>query len=281
LRGISADLPGSDQANGTPELELRGVQHTFGGRAPVHVLDAIDLSVRANEFVSIIGPSGCGKSTTLFIAAGLIKPTAGQVYERGKPIQGPDRNRGMIFQSDAVFPWLTVRGNVEFGLKRRGVPRRERDRIVAEYVSRVGLADWLDRYPRELSGGMRKRVDIARVFANGPRILLLDESFGQLDTQTKERLQIDLLDMWERERKTVVFVTHDIEEALFLADRVIVMSPRPGRFIRDLVVPFERPRHPVLKTEPRFQEVRREVASLITTSIEVPATVNAVADLPP
>jgi len=259
-------VPGAD----TPELELRGIRHTFGEGAPdaVLVLDGIDLAVRENEFVSIIGPSGCGKSTSLFIAAGLIKPSEGEVLDHGKPVTGPDRNRGMIFQTDAVFPWLTVKGNVEFGLKRQGMPRPDRERIVADYISRVGLSGWEDRYPKELSGGMRKRVDVARVFANNPRALLLDESFGQLDSQTKERLQIELLDLWERERKTVVFVTHDLEEALFLADRVIVMSPRPGRFIREVTVPFGRPRGLLLKTEPAFQEIRREIASLIVTSIE-------------
>jgi NitT/TauT family transport system ATP-binding protein len=254
----------------TPELEFRGVRHVYGDgeRDRVLVLDGIDLTVGTNEFVSIIGPSGCGKSTLLYLAAGLIAASEGQVLERGVPIAGPDRQRGMIFQTDAVFPWLTVKGNVEFGLKRRGVPRAERERIATEYITLVGLDEWRDRYPKELSGGMRKRVDVARVFANDPRVLLLDESFGQLDAQTKERLQIELLQLWERHRKTVVFVTHDIEEAQFLADRVIVMSPRPGRIVREVVIPFERPRQPLLKTEARFQEVRREIASLIMAGIE-------------
>jgi NitT/TauT family transport system ATP-binding protein len=253
-----------------PELELRGVHHVYGaaGPEPVSVLEGIDLAVRENEFVSIIGPSGCGKSTLLFIAAGLITPTRGDILERGQPIRGPDRNRGMIFQADAVFPWLTVQGNVEFGLRRQGLARAEREQIAAEYISLVGLSEWRDRFPKELSGGMRKRVDVARVFSNDPSILLLDESFGQLDTQTKERLQIELLQLWERHRKTVVFVTHDVEEAQFLADRVIIMSQRPGRFIRDVTVPFDRPRAPLLKTEPQFQELRREIASLIEASIE-------------
>jgi NitT/TauT family transport system ATP-binding protein len=254
----------------TPELEFRGVRHRYGEheRDAVLVLDGIDLAVATNEFVSVIGPSGCGKSTLLYLAAGLIKASAGQVLERGAAITGPDRQRGMIFQTDAVFPWLTVRGNIEFGLKRKGVGRAERERIVAEYISLVGLDGWRDRYPKELSGGMRKRVDVARVFANDPRVLLLDESFGQLDAQTKERLQIELLELWEKHRKTVIFVTHDIEEAQFLADRVIVMSPRPGRIIREVTIPFERPRRPLLKTESRFQEVRREIASLIMVGIQ-------------
>lgn len=253
----------------TPELEFRSVKHWYGNTrgGSILALDGIDLVVRQNEFVSIIGPSGCGKSTLLYIGAGLLSPSQGQVFHRGAPVSGPDRDRGMIFQADAVFPWLTVEENVRFGLRVRGVLRAERERIVREYIDLVGLTGWERRYPKELSGGMRKRVDVARVFANNPRILLLDESFGQLDAQTKERLQIELLALWERERKTVVFVTHDIEEALFLADRVIVMTPRPGRFLREVPVPFGRPRPPRLKTEPAFQEIRRELADLITPGL--------------
>lgn len=257
----------------TPELELRGVRHVFGEGTPdpILALDGIDLAVRENEFVSIIGPSGCGKSTTLFIAAGLMRPTQGAVLEHGEVVTGPSRNRGMIFQTDAVFPWLTVKGNVEFGLKRQGIGDAQRERIAADYISRVGLNGWKNRYPKELSAGMRKRVDVARVFANNPRILLLDESFGELDAQTKEHLQSELLYLWELERKTVIFVTHDLEEALFLADRVIVMSQRPGRFIEEVAVPFGRPRELLLKTEPAFQEIRRKISSLIVTGIETRA----------
>ncbi len=270
-----ANLVGADSANPSAnplELELRGVRHWFGepGKPDsVCVLDGIDLSVRQNEFVSIIGPSGCGKSTSLFIAAGLIAPTEGQVVHAGAPVRQPDRNRGMIFQTDAVFPWLTVQDNVEFGLKRRGMPRHERQRIARDYIELVGLSGWEHRYPKDLSGGMRKRVDVARVFANDPRVLLLDESFGQLDAQTKERLQLELLNLWERQRKTVVFVTHDLEEALFLADRVIVMSSRPGRFIKEVIVPFARPRTLLLKTTSEFQALRRELAELIVLGKEL------------
>lgn len=247
------------------ELEFREISHLFGAgtEGELLVLDGIDLAMADKEFVSIIGPSGCGKSTLLHIAAGLIQPTKGEVLHEGAPIQGPNRNRGMIFQADAVFPWLTVQGNVEYGLKRRGIPKAEREAIAREYISLVGLSGWEHRYPKELSGGMRKRVDVARVFANSPSIFLLDESFGQLDTQTKERLQIELLQLWEREQKTVLFVTHDIEEAIFLADRVIVMSQRPGKIVGEFVLPFARPRQLELKTETEFQVIRRELTKML------------------
>jgi NitT/TauT family transport system ATP-binding protein len=251
------------------ELEFKGVHHWFGAGTDneLLVLDGIDLAVEDKEFVSVIGPSGCGKSTMLHIAAGLIKPSKGLVLHEGVSITGPDRNRGMIFQSDAVFPWLTVQGNVEYGLKRQGITKEKRKKIAHEYISLVGLTGWESRYPKELSGGMRKRVDVARVFANNPSVFLLDESFGQLDTQTKERLQIELLRLWEREQKTVLFVTHDIEEAIFLADRVIVMSPRPGKFIAEITIPFNRPRRLNLKTTPSFQDIRRELVNMIVSDI--------------
>jgi NitT/TauT family transport system ATP-binding protein len=251
------------------ELEFRGVCHWFGIGTDneLLVLDGIDLAVKDKEFVSVIGPSGCGKSTMLYIAAGFIQPSKGVVVHKGVPITGSDRDRGMIFQSDAVFPWLTVRKNVEFGLKRQGIPKAKREAIAHDYISRVGLTGWEQRYPKELSGGMRKRVDVARVFANNPSVFLLDESFGQLDTQTKERLQIELLQLWAQEQKTVLFVTHDIEEAIFLADRVIVISPRPAKCIAELVIPFDRPRKLELKMESDFQDIRRELTKMIVPDI--------------
>jgi len=251
------------------ELEYRGICHWFGAGTDneLLVLDGIDLAVKDKEFVSVIGPSGCGKSTMLYIAAGFIQPSKGVVLHDGVPITGPDRDRGMIFQADAVFPWLTVQKNVEFGLKRQGIPKAEREAIAHEYISRVGLTGWEQRYPKELSGGMRKRVDVARVFANNPSVFLLDESFGQLDTQTKERLQIELLQLWAREQRTVLFVTHDIEEAIFLADRVIVISPRPAKCIEELGIPFNRPRKLELKMESDFQDIRRELTKMIVPDI--------------
>lgn len=255
----------TEYAGGVATLRLDGIRHAFADRHGQEILavEWFDLTVLDKEFVSIIGPSGCGKSTLIFISAGLLSPTEGTVLHLGHPVTRPHRSRGVIFQGDAVFPWLTVQQNVEFGLKRRKVLREERHRIAAEYIKLVGLSGWEHRYPKELSGGMRKRVDIARVFANDPSLLLLDESFGQLDAQTKERLQVELLELWERDQKTVVFVTHDIEEALFLADRVVVMSARPGQIIRELAVPFGRPRSLELKTDPQFQLLRRELFALL------------------
>lgn len=252
------------------EIEYKDVRHWFGDgtEKKLLVLDGINLSVEDKEFVSIIGPSGCGKSTILNIAAGLIQPSEGVVLHKNKPITGPDRNRGMIFQSDAVFPWLTVQGNVEYGLRRQGMRKAERESIAHEYISLVGLSGWEKRYPKELSGGMRKRVDVARVFANNPSVFLLDESFGQLDSQTKERLQIELLDLWQREQKTVLFVTHDIEEAIFLADRLLVMSARPGKFVYEITIPFTRPRELQLKTVSEFQDIRRELSKMLVSDAD-------------
>ncbi len=252
------------------ELEFKNIRHWFGDNTDnkLLVLEDINLSVEDKEFVSIIGPSGCGKSTLLNIAAGLIKPSEGVVLHNDKPITGPDRNRGMIFQSDAVFPWLTVQGNVEYGLKRQGIRKAEREAIAHEYISLVGLSGWEKRYPKELSGGMRKRVDVARVFANNPSVFLLDESFGQLDSQTKEHLQIELLNLWQREQKTVLFVTHDIEEAIFLADRLLVMCARPGKLIYEITIPFTRPRELQLKTVAEFQDIRRELSKMLVIDVD-------------
>jgi NitT/TauT family transport system ATP-binding protein len=251
----------------TYELQFKNVRHRFGigTKDELLVLDGIDLDVKEKEFVSVIGPSGCGKSTILYMAAGFFQPTEGVILHRGEPITEASRHRGMIFQSDAVFPWLTVQKNVEYGLRRQGIPSAQRHEIAQDYIDRVGLTGWENRYPKELSGGMRKRVDVARVFANKPALFLLDESFGQLDTQTKERLQIELLRLWQDEQKTVLFVTHDIEEAIFLADRVIVMSQRPSKCISEIVVPFERPRELKLKMESQFQDIRRELADMLVT----------------
>lgn len=251
------------------ELDYKDVHHWFGDgtKNKLLALDGINLSVKDKEFVSIIGPSGCGKSTMLNLAAGFLQPSKGVILHKNKPVTGPSRNRGMIFQSDAVFPWLTVQDNVEYGLKRQGMQKEEREAIAKEYISLVGLSGWEKRYPKELSGGMRKRVDVARVFANNPSVFLLDESFGQLDSQTKEYLQIELLDLWEREQKTVLFVTHDIEEAIFLADRLLVMSARPGKFIHEINIPFSRPRELQLKTETEFQDIRRELSKMLVLDV--------------
>jgi NitT/TauT family transport system ATP-binding protein len=246
-------------------IEVENVSHTYVQRSHrVDVLDQVSLQIHEQEFVSIIGPSGCGKSTLLYLIAGFIRPTGGEIRYLGRPVVGPSRERGVVFQADAVFPWMTVHQNVEYGLKARRVPRGQRRRIVHEYLELVGLLAAEDLWPKQLSGGMRKRVDVARTYANGASTLLMDESFGSVDIQTKEYLQIALLDIWERDRKTALFVTHDIEEALFLGDRVIVLRGSPGKIVAERIVPFERPRPPHLRTSPQFQKMRQELADLLT-----------------
>ncbi|MGH8982876.1 MAG: ABC transporter ATP-binding protein [Acidimicrobiia bacterium] len=267
-RAPADDAPAPTPAGAGPvelAVEVEGVSHFFEkhGR-PVEVLHDISLRVRRSEFVSIIGPSGCGKSTLLFMIAGFIRPTRGIVSHGGRPVEGPAPDRGIVFQADAVFPWLTVEKNVEFGLRMGGMPRAERRRIAHRYLSLVGLEGSERLYPKQLSGGMRKRVDVARTFANNPAILLMDESFGSIDVLTKERLQIELLALWEQEKKTALFVTHDVEEAIFLADRVVVMRGSPGRIVEELRVPFERPRDLAIKPTAKFQAMRRELGELMT-----------------
>jgi NitT/TauT family transport system ATP-binding protein len=262
-----ASIPGA----AAPEIEVRGLRHCFekNGRQ-VEVLGGVDLSVSPGEFVTIIGPSGCGKSTLLFLIAGFLTPSEGEIEHAGKRVRGPSSSRGTVFQADAVFPWLTVEGNVEFGPRANGVSRGEREQIVKRYLDLVKLTDSAKLYPKQLSGGMRKRVDIARAFANEPSVLLMDESFGSLDVMSKESLQGELLHLWERDKKTALFVTHDIEEAIFLADRVVVMDANPGTILAERRIEFERPRRPELRTTPAFQELRQELSALLATTHSSP-----------
>jgi ABC-type nitrate/sulfonate/bicarbonate transport system ATPase subunit len=236
-------------------LVLEGVSRVFPGVAggpPTPALDRIDLRVADSDFVTILGPSGCGKSTLLRIVAGLDAPSMGRVLLDGRAVVGPGADRGMVFQSYTLFPWLTVRQNICFGLVERGVSRAEQNRIATAYIEKVGLAGFADHYPKTLSGGMQQRTALARALANDPEILLLDEPFGALDHQTRALMQELLLGIWEGERKTVLFVTHDIDEAIFMANRVVVMTARPGRIKYELTVELERPRHYTMKTAPAF-----------------------------
>ena len=248
-------------AEPVPRISIEGLRFGYEGNVDSRpVLESFDLRVAESEFLAIVGPSGCGKSTLLSIIAGLLRADSGVVLIDGaaRPVPGPDR--AMIFQDDAVFPWRTVAGNIAYGLQVRGESNEERRRIVDEALALVGLTEARDLYPRQLSGGMRKRVDVARAMAVQPHILLLDEPFAALDVMTKEQLQVDFLTLWTATRMTAVFVTHDLEEALFLSDRVVVMSRDPGRIIRDVVVPFARPRDRDLRTSPEFQALRAELA---------------------
>jgi len=259
-----ADNLKSMPSNTQIDIELDDVTHFFEkNKKPFKVLENITFKIKKNEFISIIGPSGCGKSTLLFIIGGFIKPTEGVALYRGKVIQGASKDRGVVFQADAVFPWLTVRKNIEFGLESLKLSKEERNKIVTDYIKLVGLEGSDNLYPKQLSGGMRKRVDVARTFAINPSVLLLDESFGSLDAQTKANLQIELLNLWEREKKTALFVTHDIEEAIFLADKVLIMSTNPGKILEVIDIPFGRPRNNDLKFESEFAKLRHHLVYLM------------------
>jgi len=239
---------------------------------PTRALEPIDLKIADNDFVTIIGPSGCGKSTLLRLVAGLDQPTTGRILLNGKPVSAPGPDRGMVFQSYTLFPWLSVADNIAFGLREKGVPARERAKIVDEWLANVGLADFAQHYPKQLSGGMQQRTAIARALANDPAILLLDEPFGALDNQTRALMQELLLGIWERERKTVLFVTHDIEEAIFLASRVLVMTARPGRIKADVIIDLPHPRHYTIKTSSVFSALKARLTEEIRAEAIVAAT---------
>ncbi len=248
-----------------PKLQLRDITMTFRTRrgSEIIAVDSLSLDVGDREFISIVGPSGCGKSTLLRVAAGLILPSGGEVLLDGRHIQGPGADRGMVFQSYTLFPWLTVQGNVEFGPRLKGLPAAERTRLAREYIEIVGLKGFERSYPKELSGGMMQRVAIARALANDPEVLLMDEPFGALDAQTRAIMQELLVTLWQRTPKTILFVTHDIDEALFISDRVYIMTARPGRIKQVLDVRLPRPRTLEMTTEAEFIEQKRAVLEAI------------------
>ena len=259
-------------------LSVRGVSRSFpsaSGGAPTVALQATDLAVAENDFITILGPSGCGKSTLLRIVAGLDRQSGGEVLLEGRAIHGPGADRGMVFQSYTLFPWLTVRDNVCFGLRERGLPRAQQLEQAQAFIAKVGLRGFENHFPKQLSGGMQQRVAIARALANDPRMLLMDEPFGALDHQTRELMQELLLGIWEDEKKTVLFVTHDIDEAVFMGSRVVVMSARPGRIKLDRVVPLAHPRHYSVKTSPEFTELKAELTEQVR--VEVRAAQQAMA----
>ena len=235
------------------------VRFEFKGKAPVVALESVSLVVEDNQFSVIVGPSGCGKTTLLRLAAGLQAETEGRITLGGEPILGPSADRGMVFQSYTLFPWLTVRRNVEFGPSLKGLDGPEREKISTALIRTVGLTGFEDAYPDQLSGGMRQRTALARALANDPRILLMDEPFGALDSQTRQLMQELLLEVWERNHKTVLFITHDIDEAILLADVVHVMTARPGRIKRSLSIDIPRPRDIGTMMSPRFIEYKREI----------------------
>ena len=259
-------------AQGAQPARLRVDQVSLRYRTPeggtFAALEKVSFEVPDQQFAVIVGPSGCGKSSLLYLTAGLSEPTEGDIYVGGQRVDGPGADRGMVFQSYTLFPWLTVRENVEFGLKRRGLPAAERKEIVDYYLNEVGLANFAGNYPKQLSGGMMQRVAIARALANDPQILLMDEPFGALDSQTRMQMQKLLLRVWDHSKKTVVFVTHDIDEAILLGDRVYVMGARPGRIKRILDVPIERPRSLDMVMDRQFIEMKREILGLLHDDLE-------------
>src|SRR3954454_20018310 len=213
------------------QIVIEGVSHTYRpphGR-PVLALEDVSLDVRQREFVALLGPSGCGKSTLLYLIGGFLPTETGKILVDGKPVAGPGPDRGIVFQNFALFPWKTVRANILYGLERQGMPRREREQRAQAFIDLVGLRGFEDSYPSQLSGGMKQRTALARTLVFDPEILLMDEPFGALDAQTRSLMQAELMGIWQRTPKTVIFVTHDVQEAVYLADRVAVMSARPGR----------------------------------------------------
>lgn len=256
----------------TIKIELNAVHKTFHtAQGSVAALDETSLKINTNEIVCIVGPSGCGKSTLLNLVAGFIAPSAGSVRVDGVPVRGPGADRAVVFQQDSIFPWLTVQQNLAYGPRARGLPNHEIQSIVDRLLALVGLTEYAELFPLQLSGGMKKRVDLARAYANKPAVLLMDEPFGALDVLTKEKMQLELLRLWQEEALTILFVTHDIEEALFIGDRVVVMTPRPARVAEDIAVPFTRELDPRRKTTAAFQQLRQGLMDTLSQSEAEPA----------
>ena len=246
------------------KLHVHNVSKTYRSDGQeVLAIDEIDLKIRNKEFATILGPSGCGKSTLLRIVAGLIKPTKGIVRLDGNVITRPGQDRGMVFQSYTLFPWLTVTENIQFGLEISGMPKVKQEQIAQEFIEKVGLKGFEKTYPKGLSGGMKQRVAIARALANNPAILLLDEPFGALDAQTRALMQELLTQIWEELHKTILFVTHDVEEAIFLSDRVFMMTARPGKIKTEIDIPLERPRGYEIKATESFFNLKKQALTLI------------------
>ena len=237
------------------------VKEYVGIKGKTVALNGVSLDIKENEYICVVGPSGCGKFTLLNIIAGLLEPTSGAVYLDGKKIEGTGVERGVVFQGYALFPWRTVLKNVMFGLEMKRMPKAQAEEIAKKYIKAVGLEGFEHSYPKELSGGMRQRVAIARAYAADPEVLLLDEPFGALDAQTRVQLQSELLNTWEHEKKTCFFITHDVDEAIILGQKVVIMSARPGRIkeIVDIDIPY--PRDQETKMSPRFLELKNYIRS--------------------
>jgi NitT/TauT family transport system ATP-binding protein len=254
------------------KISARDVRMDYAARGAserVRVLEGFDLDVREGEFLSVLGPSGCGKSTFLGILAGLTERTGGRIAIDGQPVAGVHRNQGVVFQGYALFPWLTVLDNIAVGLEIRGIGKAARRRTAQEYLELVGLHGFGERYPHEISGGMKQRVAIARSLAYRPDVLLMDEPFAALDAQTREILQGELLRIWEQYRKTIVFITHSLEEAVYLSDRVAVMTQRPGRIKAIIDIPLARPRSAELRHSPEFAALRQRAWEVLKDEVQI------------
>jgi NitT/TauT family transport system ATP-binding protein len=263
-----------------PKLAVEDIRKTFFKAVKndvigIPVLDGVSLSVSQGEFVSVIGPSGCGKSTLLRIIDGLIQPDQGRVLVDGEVVSGPGRDRAVVLQYFGLYPWRSVLRNVEFGLELKGVPAKERREIARSNIAQVGLGGFEHHYPHELSGGMRQRVGFARALSLNPQIILMDEPFSSVDEQTRELLQEQLLELWSATRKTILFITHSIDEAVYMANRVVVMGVRPGRIVEEIDVDLPRPRSSAVRALPRFGEIRAYAWEILKKGICESAALNA------
>lgn len=258
--GVSASVASS-------KICCRNINKIYRSRnSETYALKDINMEILDNEFICIVGPSGCGKSTLLRILAGLDDATSGDIILDDKKLDGPGAERGMVFQAYTLFPWKTVEKNIRFGLELKKTPKAEADRIVDKYLDLVGLTDFRNALPKQLSGGMKQRVAIARALANNPQVILMDEPFGALDPDTKANMQLQLRELWEKEKHTVIFITHDIEEAVFLANRVYVMSARPGQVITDVPIYLPYKRTLDIKDTTEFIELRRKIHGMLHTN---------------
>jgi NitT/TauT family transport system ATP-binding protein len=265
---VNQAAPEQQHSRRAGRIVMRGLRKRFldiARQEEVIALDGIDLEIGDDEFLTVLGPSGCGKTTLLNIVASFETATGGEVRVDGEPVRKPGPDRGVVFQEYALFPWLTVQQNVEFGLRERGTPRSERKERVRRQIASVGLSGFERRYPHELSGGMRQRVALARVLVNDPKILLMDEPFAALDAQTRSMMQQELLGVWSAERRTAIFITHNIEEAILLGDRVVVMTARPGRIKEIVAIELPRPRD---VTSAEFNEIRRRIGALLEDEVQ-------------
>jgi len=261
--------PAETAAVSTPKVSVRSLCKTYQGRnhSEITVFEEINLDINPEEFVCIVGPSGCGKTTFIKIIDGLVHATSGSVYVNGSEVSEPDFDRAFVFQADSLYPWRTILDNVAFGLEIKGVDRKERYPRARELIKRVGLSRFESHYPHELSGGMRQRVNLARALAVDPEIILMDEPFASLDAQTREVMQQELLNVWSNSRKTVLFITHQIDEAVYLADRVVVFSARPSAIKAEIRVEIPRPRRLSVKRSPKFLEYVGAIWNLIESDI--------------